>query len=106
MSEQKLRCPYCRSERVLPFEEESGPVPNDTFLIIFISAFMLVGFYFLFVLLSYMSYPLMVILLVTVSSWLLNRKEKRKQKPGIIREKDFLCTDCGQEFRTQIEEKR
>jgi len=105
METLKPRCPHCRSDQILPFEEESGPVRNDTFLIIFISAFMLVGFYFLFVLLSYMSYPLMVILLVTFSSWLLNRKERRQQKPGIIREKDFLCTDCGQEFRGQVEER-
>ena len=97
-------CPHCHSDRILPFEEDNNSPRNDTFLIIFLSAFLLVGFYILFVLLSYMSYPLMVIILVTLSSWLLNRKERRKQKPGIIREKDFLCTDCGQEFRAQIEE--
>jgi DNA-directed RNA polymerase subunit RPC12/RpoP len=105
METPKLTCPYCRSDRVLPFEEDSHTPRNDSFLIIFISAFLLVGFYILFVLLSYMSYPIMVIILVALSSWLLNRKERRKQKPGIIREKDFLCTDCGQEFRAQVEER-
>ncbi len=105
MNTPKLQCPYCRSARVLPFEEDSNLPRDHTFLIIFLSAFLLVGFYILFVLLSYMSYPLMVIILVTLSSWLLNRKERRKQKPGIIREKDFLCTDCGQEFKAQLEEK-
>ncbi len=105
METPKLTCPYCRSDRTLPFEEDSNLPRNDTFLIIFISAFLLVGVYILFVLLSYMSYPIMVIILVALSSWLLNRKERRKQKPGIIREKDFLCTDCGQEFRAQVEER-
>lgn len=105
MDTPKLTCPHCHSDRALPFEEDSHPARDDTFLIIFLSAFLLVGFYILFVLLSYMSYPLMVIILVTLSSWMVNRKERRKQKPGIIREKDFLCTDCGQEFRAQVEEK-
>ena len=104
MDTLKPHCPHCHSDRILPFEEDSHTARNDTFLIIFLSAFLLVGFYILFVLLSYMSYPLMVIILVALSSWMVNRKERRKQRPGIIREKDFLCTDCGQEFRAQVEE--
>ncbi|MCK4836454.1 MAG: hypothetical protein KAT17_07445 [Candidatus Aminicenantes bacterium] len=105
MNNQKISCPYCRSINILPFEEEDESPRDYTFIIIFTAAFLLISFYFLFVILSYMSYPIMVIILITLSSLYQNRKERRKNKPGKILEKDFLCLDCGQSFKQQVEEK-
>jgi hypothetical protein len=103
MNLSKPICPHCRSLNVLPFEEGSEPENNPHFLIILVSAFLIIGFYFLFVILSYMSYPIMVIVVISVFSIYQKWKDGRKKQPKKMLDKEFLCIDCGQSFKYQVE---
>lgn len=103
MSEVKPVCPFCGSSNVLPFEEDNDGPKGQPFLIVFISAFLIIGFYFLFVILSYMSYPIMVIVLITLFSLYQRRRESRKNRPKRKMEKDFLCIHCGRSFSHLVE---
>ena len=100
-NEKQILCPFCRSDNVLPYEEDHPDQPH-TMLVIFLSAFLILGFYFLFLLLSTLSYPIMVIILITIFSLYFNRKEKKKNKIKRLLKKDFMCVDCGQSFTRQI----
>lgn len=103
MGESRPVCPFCGSTNVLPFEKDTGPDRENTFWVVFISAFLVIGFYFLFVILSYLSYPVMVIVMITLFSIYQRRKETRKNRPMEAGARDFLCIDCGQSFIHQID---
>lgn len=102
-NEKQIRCPFCRSDQVLPHEEENRQPPH-TMPVIFFSAFLILGFYFLFLLLSTLSFPIMVIILVALFSFYLRVKEKGRKKIKNLEEKNFMCLDCGRDFSHQIPE--
>jgi len=99
---KKNNCPYCKSFNSLPFEEETRKNQNHTFTIILISAFVLLGSYFLFVIFSYIAYPLMIILLISLSAFILNKKEKQNIIKEKSIEKEFICLDCNRSFKQQM----
>lgn len=95
----KQQCPHCGSHNVLPFEEDGGGAENQTFITILLSALAIMGTYFLFLLVSYINYPLMVIIIVTAISYIMRRKDrKKKKKIKIQADKEFICLDCNSNF--------
>jgi Flp pilus assembly protein TadB len=96
-------CPHCRSLNILPFEEEGRGQGDQTFVVIFLSAFALLAAYFVFLMFSYINYPLMVILFIIFISIVLRQKEKRessRKKKEV--EKEFICLDCNATFPLKI----
>ncbi len=98
------QCPYCRSENILPFEEEGSHNGDQTFITILLSALAIIGTYFLFLMISYINYPLMVIIMIVVISYILRRQDKKKKKKIKIQaDKDYICLDCNSNFTLTVE---
>jgi len=100
MSEQPvIICPHCKSDNVLPFEEESrGPANESLFIIIFL-ALAILGAYFLFVISSYLFFPAVVFAFVILSSYLINRQDRKKKKKTTAHVlKEHICLDCSNDF--------
>lgn len=97
-------CPHCRSLNVLPFEEEGRDQANHTFVIILLSAFALLAAYFIFLMFSYINYPVMIILFIIFISIVLRQREKKepkRKKPEV--EKEFICLDCNSTFPLKVQ---
>ena len=91
-------CPYCGSGNVLPFEEEGRPGSDPTLFIIILLAVSLLTGYFLFMISSYLTFPLVVFVAIIISTKLINRQE-REQKVEKHVEWDYMCLDCSGFFR-------
>jgi len=92
-------CPYCKSDNVLPFEEESkGPVNESLFIIIFL-ALAILGAYFLFVISSYLFFPAVVFAFIILASYFINRQDKKKKKKAVVHVPgEYICLDCSNDF--------
>jgi transposase-like protein len=100
----KQQCPYCNSENVLPFEEEGGDPGNQTFITILLSALAILGTYFLFLMISYINYPMMIIIIIGAISYIMSRQDrKKKKKIKIQADKDYICLDCNSQFTLTVE---
>lgn len=100
----KQQCPYCSSDNVLPFEEEGSDDGDQTFVTILLSALAILATYFLFLMISYINYPLMTIIIILVISYILRRQDKKKKKKIKIQaDKDYICLDCNSNFTLTIE---
>ena len=100
----KHQCPYCDSENVLPFEEEGGDAGNQTFITILLSALAILGAYFLFLMISYINYPMMIIIIIGAISYIMSRQDKKKKKKIKIQaDKDYICLDCNSQFILTVE---
>lgn len=102
----KQQCPYCQSQNVLPFEEEGGgDAGNQTFITILLSALAILGTYILFLMISYINYPLMIIIIIGAISYITRRGDrKKKKKIKIQTDKDFICLDCNSHFTLTVEQ--
>jgi len=103
--DMKTRCPYCSSENVLPFEEEGRPEDgNQTFITILLAAMAVLAAYFLFLMISYINYPVMTIIVILAVSFVLRRQDKKKRKRKKIQaDKNFICLDCNSQFVSSVE---
>jgi hypothetical protein len=45
----------------------------------------------------------MIFLLIGISAFILNKRERQKKKPVINVEKEFICLDCNKSFKNQVE---
>ena len=92
-------CPHCDSENVLPFEKEERSEGDDStlFIIIVLALGLFIG-YFLFLISTYLTFPLVVLVGIIISTKLINKQEgeKKVEKPP---EGDYMCVDCGGFFR-------
>ena len=59
-------CPFCYSENVLPFEDDSKKNDTDSLPLILISALILVVGYFVFIISTYLFLPLVVFIAIVV----------------------------------------
>ena len=91
-------CPYCGSDNVLPFEDEERSQSDATLFIIIVLALALIIGYFLFMISSYLTFPLIVFVAIIISTKLINRQE-RERKVEVHIEKDYMCVDCSGFFR-------
>ena len=91
-------CPYCGSDNVLPFEDEERSQNDATLFIIIVLALALIIGYILFMISSYLTFPLIVFVGIIISTKLINRQEReRKVEKQIVR--DYMCLDCSGFFR-------
>ena len=93
-------CPYCRSENILPFEDDSKEQSDLPVLIIILTALTLLALYFAFVITSYMYFPVVVFIAIILTTRVVNRQEKSR-KPKIIKG-DFICLNCNTSYSRSI----
>jgi hypothetical protein len=91
-------CPHCGSDNVLPFEDEERSQSDATLFIIIVLALALFIGYFLFMISSYLTFPLIVFVAIIISTKLINKQE-RERKVEVQIEKDYMCVDCSGFFR-------
>lgn len=91
-------CPYCGSDNVLPFEDEERSQGDATLFIIIVLALALIIGYFLFMISSYLTFPLIVFVAIIISTKLINRQERDRKVEKKI-ERDYMCVDCSGFFR-------
>ena len=92
------RCPYCRSENVLPFEDDSKDQSDLPVIIIILTALALLALYFAFVLTSYMYFPVVVFIAIILTTRVVNRQEKNKKQKIVKVEGEFICLNCNDSF--------
>jgi len=93
-----LRCPRCGSTNILPFEDDGIEPHNHPVWIGIAAGILLIGGYFLFMIISYLTFPLIVIAGILISSKFINlRFLKKPADPQKSRE--YICLDCSQNFR-------
>jgi len=90
-------CPYCGSDNVLPFEDDTPSQGDDTLFIVLVSAFFLIGGYFLVMISVYLFFPLAVFAAIIIVTRWINKQEQGKKKKKIPPH-DYVCMDCGQFF--------
>jgi hypothetical protein len=91
-------CPHCGSGNVLPFEDEENTGSDPTLFIIILLAVALLTGYFLFMISSYLTFPLVVFVAIIISTKLINRQQKQQKVEKHV-EWDYMCVDCGGFFR-------
>jgi hypothetical protein len=91
-------CPYCGSDNVLPFEDEEQSRSDPTLFIIIVVALALIIGYFLFMISSYLTFPLIVFVAIIISTKLINKQDREKKVENHI-ERDYMCIDCSGFFR-------
>ncbi len=91
-------CTHCGSDNVLPFEDEEPQKSDPTLFLVLLSAFLVITGYFLFMITSYLYFPLVVFAAIIVTTRLVNKRE-RQQKIVKHVEKNYVCLDCSQFFR-------
>jgi len=100
MENREKHCPFCGSNNILPFEDENSYKKDHTFLVIILSALILIGSYFIFVISSYLYFPAVIIILIIISTTILNKREKdRGKKIKKIKKEDYICIDCNSTFK-------
>lgn len=96
--ETKKRCPACGSPRILPFEEDNTDYRNHPVWIGIAAGILVIGSYFLFMIISYLTFPLIVFAGILLSSRFVNLRN-RQESGEYGRDKDYLCLNCNATFR-------
>ncbi len=92
------RCPYCGADDILPFENEEDYSNDYSFFIILLAAILVIAGYLLFMVSTYLYFPVAIFIFIIISAKMVNRKDERKRKKKLV-EKDFLCVECGETFK-------
>ncbi|NIM15149.1 MAG: hypothetical protein GTO45_24560 [Candidatus Aminicenantes bacterium] len=94
----KPPCPQCGSGNVLPFEDEEAHKSDATLFIVFLSAFLLITGYLIFMISSYIFFPAVVFLSIIITTRMINRREKERKAMEDV-ERNYMCVDCGVFFK-------
>lgn len=95
-------CPFCQSTHVLPFEEEKDYRHQYPMHIIFISALLVIGGYLIFMASVYISFPLVVLISIIVTTRMINKREREKKRELLKSlDKDYLCLNCDKPFNLE-----
>lgn len=90
-------CPVCGSNAVVRAENESNHRSRDTLPLVLITAFLVLGTYFAFVIYAYLAYPLTVLLFTATTALIIRWKETRKRtRPPL--QTQYYCNNCGNYF--------
>ncbi len=92
-------CPFCRSENILPFEDDRKDQSDLPVVIIILTALCVLALYFAFVVTSYMYFPFVVFIAIILTTRVVNRTEKSRRKKNISVNRDFICLSCNNSFR-------
>ena len=91
-------CPFCRSENVLPFEDDNKELSELPVLIIILTALSVLALYFAFVVTSYMYFPVVVFIAIILTTRIVNRTEKKGRNKIVAANRDFICLSCNNSF--------
>ena len=91
-------CPYCRSENVLPFEDDNKISSDLPVIITILTALFILALYFAFVVTSYMYFPVVVFIAIILATRVVNRTEKSRRKKHVAVNKDYICLSCNNSF--------
>ncbi len=91
-------CPFCKSDNILPFEEENKYEGDPPISIIVFTALGILAVYVSFVIASYLFFPVVVFVLIIVATRILNKTEKHKQRNPNSDGKKYLCLNCDRSF--------
>jgi hypothetical protein len=95
-----ISCPHCGCDDILPFEDEDPPGSNPTMFIVFLSAFLVLTGYFLFMISAYLYFPVVVFISIIVTTRMINkhnREREERMKVGPVK-RNYMCVECGNYF--------
>ncbi|MCP5048504.1 MAG: hypothetical protein GY940_15145 [bacterium] len=92
-------CSHCGSGNVLPFEDDSHTGGDTTLFIAMLAAVLVLCGYLLFVVTSYLYYPVVVFIAIIATTKLINKHQEERKQVQLRREADYMCLDCGGFFR-------
>ena len=95
---ERPECPFCGSRNVLPYEDDPAEPEQSSFVIVLLSALSLILVYFIFLVFSYINYPLMIMITVGVLAWIMGRREKKRRPAPPAVDRPFVCLDCNSHF--------
>ena len=91
-------CPFCRSENVLPFEDDNKDPSDLPVIIIILTALFVLALYFAFVVTSYMYFPVVVFIGIILTTRVVNKTEKSRRKKHIAVNREYICLSCNNSF--------
>jgi DNA-directed RNA polymerase subunit RPC12/RpoP len=97
-----ITCPHCGSAATVRAENESDHQSKDTLPLVLITALLVLGTYFAFLLYAYLAYPLTVLLFAAATALFSRWKEKHRRNRALP-PRQYYCLDCGKYF--QVDEK-
>lgn len=93
-------CILCGSDNVLPFEDDSPAQSDTTLFLVILSAVLVIMGYILFVISSYLFFPLVVFVAIIVTTRLINKQYVDQAKKALLAvPKDYICLDCNGFFK-------
>lgn len=95
-------CPFCGSDNILPFEDDSGSDNDLPVLIIILTALILIALYLALVVTSYMYFPVVVFIAIIFSTRLVNRHENIQKRKPHSGSRDFICLSCNSNYKESI----
>ncbi|NIM15156.1 MAG: hypothetical protein GTO45_24595 [Candidatus Aminicenantes bacterium] len=72
--------------------------PAPISFIVFLSAFLSITGYLIFMISSYIFFPAVVFLSIIITTRMLNRREKQQKAMEDV-ERNYMCVDCGVFFK-------
>jgi DNA-directed RNA polymerase subunit RPC12/RpoP len=94
---ESQRCPYCNSTEILPFEDEEDYKFDYSLWVGIFSGILLIAGYFFFMVISYLTFPLIVFSAVIISSRLVNKRVFRRKDTN--EEVYYVCLNCRENFK-------
>ena len=92
-----ITCPRCGSTNLVAAEDETGHRSRESISLVLLSALLVVGAYFLFLVYAYLAYPLTIMIFTALAGWTIKRKEKRAGRGKPIA-RHLFCMDCSHLF--------
>lgn len=90
-------CPRCGSMVVVRAENEANHRSRDTLPLVLLTAFLLLGTYFAFLIYAYLAYPLTVLLFTAAAALVMRWKDTHK-RPRSSLPTQYYCNNCGNYF--------
>ncbi len=93
-----LLCPYCGSDNTLPFEEDNETNNDLSVPMVIFTGLMVITIYLVFVVASYIFFPLIVLLAIIVSTRLIKKYDKKPKKNISQITRNYVCLSCNSNF--------
>ncbi|MBN1197479.1 MAG: hypothetical protein JXA62_08745 [Candidatus Aminicenantes bacterium] len=94
-------CPRCGSTAVVRAENEANHRSRDTLPLVLLTAFLLLGTYFVFLIYAYLAYPLTVLLFTAAAALVMRWKETHRHGRASL-QTQFYCNNCGNYFLLSV----
>ncbi len=92
-------CILCGSDNVLPFEDDT-PAHSETLFLSILTAILIILGYILFMISSYIFFPLVVFAgIIVVTRWINKYNKEKARKASILEIKEYVCLDCNGFFK-------